>query len=224
MPTDKVAVVPQTYWKILATKIATGDAKLSHSDMTDITGYLDFERIIFISSSSKDLFGPLKTRAEAAEKLSYQLWGQDRKYWLSREQYWLEEIRQKNGITEDDGKDQISDVVSLDILVRIYSLAVLYYKTNDLIVSKPDTALKFRSAALRSVNAIIENAVNNGQLRVERIKSPFANGTVSMYTAMKNAGIPSGSSGEYLPYPEKMLYEIFTWLHHDALRNEVCIR
>lgn len=204
----------QQYWQELAEKIAKGEARLSFSDMVAIAEFFEFENMDPQYFPSKSLFGPSKTREVEAENLSVLLWGLDRRYWLSREQFWLDKNRDEKRITLDEGKDKLSDVVSLDILVRLYTLAFLFYQYKAKLLSLEDKQARIiLLGALRAVNNFLENAVCKGYLR-----------SVSVYSSLKSAGILAGSSGKYLPYPEKFLYELFTWLHRDSLNKEVYLR
>ncbi len=212
------------YWKELASKMAQGTAKLSMNDMVAIAEYFDFRKMNPDYYPKKELANSIKLRADEVDKLTFNLWGLSRKYWLGREQCWLEEARKVSGITEDDSKDKPGDVVSLDILVRIFTLAYLFYNTEELVVSNPELALTIRTKALRVVNDFIGGAVQKGQLRIDRVPNPSGNGTISMYTYLKNAGLPAGPSGKYLPFPEHMLFELYAWLHKDSLNEKVYIK
>ncbi len=138
--------------------------------------------------------GTLKDQRIAQFDLAGRLWGKDRRFWLDQEAQWLKEMREMTGSTQDDGKDDFKDVVSVQILTTIYAVVYDYYLFT--IGEFSQFELEF---ALESANIALKQTVLKGLARSTVIDGK------NMYTAVKNTGIRVGGSGLYLPDPAKNL-------------------
>ncbi len=207
-------------WQSVAQKIAIHGVGLSESDIFSIADNLSFQsmRPEFLPNSS--LSAGLKEKREMTLTMAENLWNKTPDQWLEMEKGWLIEARALGDITEDDGKDKILDIVSAEILIRIFAVAYLFYETKTQ-VTGIDFAEGYatRVRALRALNSFVENAVQKGQQRIDRIKTK--NGKMmSFYSVLKNAGVASGATGKYLPYPEKSLAVLLKMLHKNAISPE----
>lgn len=138
--------------------------------------------------------GTLKDQRIAQFDLAGRLWGKDRRFWLDQEALWLKEMRETTGSTQDEGKDDFKDVVSVQILTTIYAVVYDYHLFT--IGEFSQFELEF---ALESANLALKQTVLKGLARSTVIDGK------NMYTSVKNTGIRVGGSGLYLPDPTKNL-------------------
>ncbi len=204
-------------WQSVANRIAWDGTGLSEENLNSIVDNLSFSKMRPEYLPNSDLSAGFKEKREMTLFLAEKLWGKTPDQWLEMERQWLAEAQNLSGITEDDGKDKILDIVSADILIRIFAVAYFFYETKTQMTGMEFVAgYAARISALRALNSFLENAVSKGQQRVRRIKSENGR-TLSHYTVLKNAGVASGATGKYLPYPEKSLAVLLKMLHKKAI-------
>lgn len=210
------------YWQELAKKIAVGKATLSHSDLVAIAEMIDFPSLNPKFLPGSDLaHKSLKVRKAAVTEQAKKLWGLDSASWLAKENEWLMSARKITGTTRDDGKDDLEDVICPEILVRIYAVAYLFYRTkqNQLKLAQSE-ALNLQQQALQSLNIFIQNAVFKGYTRANSVKRLDQSTRKTIYSILIDSGISVGATGKYLPDPEVSLPQIITLLHKDSIRPE----
>lgn len=142
--------------------------------------------------------GTLKNQRLAQFELAEKLWGKDRKFWLDQESVWLKEMREVTGSTQDEGKDDFKDVVSVRILMSIYAAVYAYHQFIDNKLSQFEFEF-----AIECLNLALKQTIQKGYAR-----STLVDGK-NLYTTIKNMGLRVGGSGLYLPDPVKNLPLLF---------------
>jgi hypothetical protein len=210
------------YWQDLARRIAVGKGELSHSDIVAISEMIDFTNVNPSFLPGPDIASKsLKERKLAVARLARNLWGLEMAEWLEKEKDWLLSARIEAGNTRDDGKEDESDLVCPEILVRIYTVAYLFYLSKaDLLGLNPEDSRTLRMQALHGLNLFIQNAVFKGYSRVNALNLKDASRT-TLYTQLIGHGISVGCTGKFLPNPEISLPIIITLLHKESLCEEV---
>lgn len=154
--------------------------------------------------------GTLKDQRIAQFKLAGDLWSKDRQFWLDQEALWLKNMREMTGSTQDDGKDDFKDVVSVQILTTIYAVVCDYYLFT--IGEFSQVHLEF---ALESANIALKQIFLKGSARSTVIDGK------NMYTTIKNTGLRVGGSGLYLPDPSKNLPILLTLFLPENINQDI---
>lgn len=194
-------------WTETAQSIAMG-GKLSMSEIKAIADNIKVAEMDIDGLDSSLVVGSPMQRKDNYFKIAKKIWGYKPEFWLQKEQIWQNLAREASGSAVTGGKDDIEDVISAEILVRLVATAkiVTEYK-KDLIVCKE---------ALNAINAVLNDACSKGRTRM------LFNGGQSVYTVLKNNGLMIGTGGgKFLPYPQKSLVELFLLLHKDQIYFEV---
>ncbi len=170
---------------------------VKREDLTVID--LDFLASVLKPGQINDLYlpkedlskGTIKDQRKARFSLAEKIWGKDRQFWLNQESDWLEAMRKKTGSSQDDGKDDFQDVVSVTILTTIYTAVYSYHLFSIGKISQDEL-----QNDLESANLIIKQSVFKGVLRSTKINGKNA------YNLTRDRGMRAGGSGKYLPDPE----------------------
>lgn len=144
----------------------------------------------------KTISGKPGERKTEIFRLAKDLWGIEPEVWLTMENNWLKSARAKSGSLLTTGKDDLDEVISAELLIRI--LATTKY------LFSPERNNLVKNAAVNAINLAINEAVIKGRTRISRV------GEKSVYSILKDHGIMIGSGGgKYLPDPETSLPELF---------------
>lgn len=151
----------------------------------------------------KTISGSPKDRKDEIFRLTSVLWGVSPERWLEIEQGWLESARAKSGSKATGGKDNINDVISAELLIRLIATIKLVDTVEDEDV---------REEATNALNLVLNEAISKGRTRITRV------GENSVYSILKNAGIMIGTGGgKYLPDPETSLPHLFRMLCKESI-------
>ncbi len=195
------------YMRKIADHFVVGNRQFYREHILQIMENLDFPNIKpeFLPNAEHGQ-NSLSKRRKAMNKLSFNLWGLSVEKWLKTEKEWLSQARDKVGVTRNDGKDEDEDVVSTQILIRIYATAYFFYKHKSPFDQKQ---------VLRGLNSFLETAIFKGYSRCTKI------GDVTLYQEMTESGLPVAGSGKYLPDPQNTFWQLLSLLHRNSINPEV---
>jgi hypothetical protein len=207
-------------WKEIALRIVEDGIGLSASDLKAISDNLKFGEMktdCHPPASLAEKSNP-KRRTIQLEYLR-RLYKCEPERWLLQEKEWLQNQRDRVGLTLEDGKDGLDDIVSSGIICEIIAAAYLVWriekgeygedpKSNDLLIR----------LALRSVNQVLENSVLKGYARCLRLDTIKSDDTG--YSLLLSAGVLVGAAGKYLPDPENTLWRLLVLLHKDSIHED----
>jgi hypothetical protein len=183
------------YWTEVGVLVAHG-GKMNRSDLYaiyDVLGLGGFD--LQYLPDGKTIAGNPVERKEAMFGLAEKIWGLTPGDWLAKEKAWLDESRLISGSLETSGKDKISDVISVEILLRIVAAARFVTETND---GYPGI-----DEAILALNTTLAEVCAKGRTRMMIIDGN------SVYSQLKSYGLMIGTGGgKYLPYPDKALPEL----------------
>lgn len=183
---------------------------LVYTDLRHIAENLDVNRINpeFLPGAST-VSGTIADRRQAIFRVANCLWNVSSDFWLQMENTWLKNAREKSGSKEIGGKDDLGDVISAVILVRIVA-------TSKLLTCLAVTDADLYDFALKSLNITIGEAVIKGRSRILRVEGK------TLYGHLKEAGVVAGSGGsKYLPDPTSSLPFLFKILRKEILNPAV---
>ena len=212
----------QDYWNEVSSQIATGDYMLTVSDLKAISYLLNFGDIkpeFFPPASLGDT--DAKARRRSIKSLAEKVWGLTESDLLALEFGWLKNIRKESGTSLKDDKEEFRDLVTPQILARIYATAFLFYsiESGELKDLDGGDALLVVNQAVYSLNLFLLNSTLKGWSRANKIT---VNGKEEIfYNFFVHHGLPVGGSGLFLPNPEVSLPYIFSLFHRGAIRPEV---
>ena len=208
-------------WQEIAVQIVKHGTGLSAGDLKAISDNLKFGemKLQYLPPANLAEKSNPKRRTFQFEYLE-KLYNCKPEKWLAQEKEWLEDQRNRVGLTLEDGKDGFDDVVSTAILSQIIAGAYLVWliekgefgtdtESNDILVR----------ITLRSVNQVIENAVLKGYSRDQRLDTLKDKDTG--YSLLLSVGVRIGVTGKYLPDPENTLWRLLILLHKDSINPEV---
>lgn len=196
--------------KRVALNIARGNRSLSEFDLI----FLGIQAEVFLFKPEflpgpKTVSGTPKERKAEIFRLAEAIWGIKPDGWLLLENLWLQNARSKSGSTETGGKDELDDVVSAEILIRLIGAAKLMLTVHN-------TGELLHREAVNAVNITIQEAVVKGRTRISRY------GDKTVYSMLKDVGIMIGAGGgKYLPDPETSLPALFLLLHREKISSNV---
>jgi len=192
------------HWSEAGVFIAMGNP-ITSSDLYALYDEMRIDRIkpSFLPHKNT-IIGKVSERKAAIFKVAERLWGYTPYAWLKLEKTWLKEAREKSGSQETGGKNNINDVVSAEILVRIVAAAKL--------VTEDKEDKEITDEAIRALNLFIQEVCAKGRTRMEMVD------VRSVYSILRNGGLAIGSSGsKYLPNPEGALPWLLLRLHRDRV-------
>ena len=187
----------------MALGIVRGES-LDNIDLFGLAAIIDIDQIKpeFLPGP-KTISGSPKSRKDEIFRLTSALWGVSPERWLEMENTWLKSARAKSGNQETKGKDQLDDVISTELLIRLIVTIKLVDTVGDEEVIEE---------AANALNLALQEAVMKGRSRIERF------GDQTIYACLKNAGIMIGTGGgKYLPDPETSLPFLFQMLQRDRI-------
>lgn len=159
----------------------------------------------------KTISGKSGERKTEIFRLAKDLWSIEPEGWLTMENNWLKSARAKSGSLLTTGKDDLDDVISAELLIRI--LATTKY------LFSPERNNLVKNAAVNAINLAINEAVIKGRTRISRV------GEKSVYSILKDHGIMIGSGGgKYLPDPETSLPELFLMFTRKQINPSAYLR
>lgn len=151
--------------------------------------------------------GTARERKNEIFKLAEKLWGISPDEWLKMEKDWLQSGRASSGSELVDGKDNLDDVVSAELLIRILAASIA--------ISNKETPLVVKEEVLYATNLVLSEAVAKGRTRLTKVEGK------SVYSVLKQAGVMIGvGGGKYLPNPEESLPELFKFLNRNKINPE----
>lgn len=152
------------------------------------------------------VLGKVSERKDVMFELAEKLWGLTPTEWLEKERTWLVVSRHIYPSQETTGKDQLDDVISTEILLRIIAAAKIVKESNDRDVI---------DEAVFALNLILSEACAKGRTRLKKVEGR------SVYGILRSNGLMIGTGGgKYLPLPTKSMADLFMMLHRDFLRPE----
>jgi len=201
-----VGIKFKNYWTNVGEIIALGGA-FHLSNLYSVYDNLELGNIKPSFLPNKHTVGGTAyERKESLFSTAQNLWNITPAEWLKKEKDWLQEARKVIGSTKIDGKDSFSDVVSIEILLRIIAAAKLVYEAD---------CHEITVEVLRALNVTISEVCTKGRARMVMV------GDQSVYSILKKGGLMIGTgAGKYLPYPEKALPELLLMLHKEFIRPE----
>lgn len=207
-------------WQEIARRIVVDGVGLSASDLKSISDNLDFGRMKadYLPPNNLSEKSNPKRRTFQFEYLK-KLFECEPERWLQNEKDWLQDQRDRVGLTLEDGKDGLDDVVSVAILSQIIAASYrLYQIEKGEYGSDPESIDMLIRITLRSVNQVIGNPVLKGYARSQRLETSKSKDTA--YSLLSSTGVVIGVSGKYLPDPENTLWRLLTLLHKDAITKD----
>lgn len=198
---------PDYVTRKMALAIARGNGILSKFDLI----WLGIEIDVYLLKAEflpgpKTISGNPKDRKAEIFRLAEGLWGVSPERWLEKENGWLASARAKSGSQETGGKDNLDDVISAELLIRL--LAAAKYVIGRTEVGTPSVT----DEVINALNLSLTEAVIKGRTRTARV------GEKTIYSVLKDAGIMIGTGGgKYLPDPEISLPELFLMFHKDKV-------
>jgi hypothetical protein len=196
-------------WIEIGKPIARGEDGLEVSDLLSIYSRMDLKN--FNPSylpTGETVIGGAEKRKDAIFSLAQKIWGLTPEDWLKMEKDLLDESRKISGSTVTTGKDDITDVVSAEILIRIIAAARLVAENTD--------DYRVVDEAVIGVNLVLAEACAKGRGRMERKSGR------SVYAILRENGLMVGlGGGKFLPYPEKLLPILLSeFLSKDRVNKE----
>lgn len=153
----------------------------------------------------KTISGSPKARKKEIFRLAEAIWGIKPEGWLVIENLWLSSAREKSGSRETGGKDNLDDVISAELLIRMTATIKLV----DIVEQE-----SVRTEAVNALNLALNEAVSKGRTRIKRVAGK------TIYSILKDAGVMIGTGGgKYLPDPETSLPDLFQMLNWKRISN-----
>jgi len=151
--------------------------------------------------------GTPSKRKDAIFNVAQKLWGLTPEEWLTKEKKWLVLGRRTHPTSSTDaGKDEVSDVISAEILIRFIATTRIVYSGQD---------GRLIDEALFALNLLISEACAKGRTRLRRVDD------ITMYKIFKESGLAIGSvGGKYLPNPNYALPQLLLMLHRDKINPD----
>lgn len=198
------------YEHVLA--IARGQALLSLSDLQEVAHNLDVQHISFeFLPGVKTITGTVSARKEEIFRLAGLIWGFSPDQWLVLEAGWQQSARDLIRSSATGGKDNLDDVVSAELLLRVVAAASLVSA-----YGPEDNADDLIAEVLTALNLAIVEAVQKGRTRMMHRDGD------SVYGIMRKAGLMIGSGGgKYLPHPEASLPYLFSLLDRKVMNPAI---
>ena len=199
----------EKYWRVKTEGLARGELTLTKSDLLSIADSLEIENFLpqYLPGPST-ISGTVTQRRNTIFTLAQALWGITPEAWLAKERSWLERARAKSGSTETAGKDNLDDVISAELLVRLVAAAGLVKR------NLADTLLV--EETLTAINLVLSEVCAKGRTRLEKDCGQI------VYKILKDNGLMIGTgAGKYLPDPVENLFEIFSLLHATQINPAV---
>lgn len=215
-------IASHTAWIDLGVLVAKGQAKIEQNDILAIATALDFSAI----KSEYLPVGNLSNRKNKIQKqaglnLASKLWGLADSDFMDMEKKWLAEARQRVGSTKDDDKVESDDLVTPQILTRIYTVAYLFHLASLHLLGEDDYSVReLCDQALVGLNLFIANCCYKGYTRVQKLQIGSGK-AIATYNLLRDFCIPVGVSGKFLPDPETSLPDIFLMFQREKLHPEV---
>ncbi len=197
----------------LANEVLTGHP-LSTIDLYGLAALIQINRFRpeFLPGP-KTISGHPQTRKDEIFRLAEAYWGIKPQSWLEMENAWLKLARVESGSQAEKGKDQLDDVISAELLVRLVATTAFIDGLNK--ADYEGTKLA-RKAALGAINLTLSEVIFKGQTRMERF------GDKSVYAHLKAAGVMIGTGGgKYLPYPYSSLPTLFQFLDGEKFSPDI---
>lgn len=161
----------------------------------------------------KTISGHPQTRKDEIFRLAEAYWGLKPQSWLEMENTWLKNARVESGSQAEKGKDQLDDVISAELLVRLVATTAFI---DGLDKADYEGTRLARKAALGAINLTLSEVIFKGQARIERF------GDKSVYAHLKAAGVMIGTGGgKYLPHPFSSLPLLFQYLDKEKFSPNV---
>ncbi len=154
--------------------------------------------------------GSLKDQRKARFELAEKLWGKNRQFWLEQESAWLQAMRERTGSSQEDGKEDYQDVVSVLILTTIYTLTYIYYQFLQNKISQE--VLLF---CLKAANDDLLTPLLKGLARSTKV------GEINLYNEVRDLGLRVGGSGKYLPDPEVNLPKLLSFFLPEHINQDI---
>lgn len=205
------------------TKIVTGTESITRTEIWQFSRDIQISKIKPEFLPTAGLAVPsLSCRKTQIALLSTQLWGIKPEEWLAMEQTWVADVRAKNGNSNTDSKDSIHDVVSTEILTRLYSVVHLWFLIGkeSPIYEQLYSEVSIMDHALRGLNNYIDTALSKGYARACQVTRTDGK-QVSIYGFLADQGIPMAAAGHYLPNPEVSFPFLMGLLNRNAMRPEI---
>jgi|GEM_PF-2430239 hypothetical protein len=199
----------EEYWAQYAQQLIAGKVQMNRGTYQSVACNLNVLSLrAACLPKAATILGSASSRKEAVFEISEIIWGITPEQWLEKENAWLAQSRQENGLKETDGKDKVGDVISAEILVRLVATAryIAWVDIdNNLTFAEKDLAT---SQAMLATNLLLSTAVAKGYSRHIRV------GDTSLYKDLRDNGVVFGNSGsKYLPHPQVSLPYLFSLLH-----------
>lgn len=203
------------YWTDTAWLIATG-GRIGISELCAIYDNLKLSKINpCLIPDQETVLGSSQQRKSHIFYIAQGLWGITPEDWLNKERTWLEEAEKISNSNAFGGKDNLNDVISAEILIRLIAAAKIAKEEND----ENDLV----EEAMIAINLILSDACIKGRTRM--IKSDGDETSPSVYGKLRYYGLMVGvGGGEFLPYPEKSLPELMLMLQKDKILPDAYIK
>ncbi len=193
-------------WTAVGELIADGGL-IGRSDLYAIYDNLDIGHIRpDYLPTEKNVNGKTSERKIADFLTVQKLWDHAPDDWLVIEQTRLKEAREISGSTETGGKDSLYDVVSTEILLRIFAAAKL--------VTEDKYDKEISDEAIRALNLYLSEVCARGRTRMMMIDGQ------SVYSKLKKGGLLIGSGGRYLPNPKRGLPFLLVLLNKESVNPD----
>ena len=207
--------------KVLAQMIAQGQSQLTHNNMKEIAGALDFSKFKkeFLPGAELADKSPKKSKHYSLVYIS-RLWDTTPEKLMKLETKWLKQAREISGSSKNDEKDVPDDLVTPQIISRIIALAYFIYQVDsgELKMSKSASDFIVRESLI-GINVFLVNPTLKGRVRMTKIK--VGRKWVNAHDYLMSRGVIVGYYGKFLPNPTVSLPYIFALLNRNKLREEV---
>lgn len=203
------------YWTDTAWLIANG-GRIGRSELYAIYDNMDLSKIRpELLPGKETVLGSPQERKSHIFHVAEGLWGITPEDWLKKERNWLEQAREITNSDEVGGKDNLNDVVSAEILVRLVAAAKIATEEND----ESDLVAE----AMIAINLILTEACAKGRTRMIRLEED-ENGQ-SVYGKLRDMGLMIGTAGgKFLPYPEESLPILLLMLQKNSVLPDAYIK
>lgn len=153
------------------------------------------------------VLGKVRDRKDVMFDLVERFWGYTPEMLLQMEDDWLDESRTIYPSQSVEGKDNLEDVISAEILTRLIAAAKLVKESDNKDVI---------DEAIFAVNLTLLEVCAKGRTRLKKVDGR------SIYGILRSNGLMIGTGGgKYLPLPEKSMPELLMMLHRDYIRPGV---
>lgn len=203
------------YWTDTAKLIATG-GRIGRSELYAIYEIMDLSQLNpRLIPGQETVLGSTQQRKSHIFEIALGLWGITPEDWLKKEITWLEKAGNISQRYAFFGKDNINDVVSAEILIRLIAAAR--------IATEEDDRSDLVSEAMIAINLILSDACAKGRTRLIQPDGDLK--TPSIYDKLQYNGLMVGvAGGEFLPYPEKSLPELMLMLQKRHILPDAYIK